>query len=347
MMMSKIISEELIEATRKLIEESNKFVILTHISPDGDAIGSSLGLYHFLGTIENEATVIVPNAFPDFLDWMKGTKEILNYEKYPDFAAQVIAEADLIFFLDFNTLKRIGPIAQLVKKSKAKRVLIDHHLNPDIPCDVQISYPNLSSTSELVFRLICRMGSFDLISKHSAACIYTGMMTDTGAFTYNSNDPDIYFIISQLLKKGIDKDQIYRNVYNNYSECRIRLMGHVFKDNMHIYNKYATISIHLSKKELEKYDYKIGDTEGLVNIPLTIEGIVVSVFFKEEAEKIKLSFRSIGNFPVNKIAAEHFNGGGHLNAAGGEFYGSLQNAIKTFEQVLPEYEKFLPKKNKS
>lgn len=342
--MSKIISDEHVEQTRKLIEKNNKIVILSHVSPDGDAIGSSLGLYHFLEKIGNDVNIIVPNAYPDFLGWIKGAKEIIVHEKYPDFSAKIISEADLIFFLDFNALSRIPALAEYVEASPAKRIMIDHHLDPMIRCHVTISHPEISSTSELVFRLICGMGAFELITKPCAEAIYTGMMTDTGAFTYNSNHPDIYFIISQLLKKGIDKDLIYRNVYNNYSEDRIRLMGHTFKDNMYVYNEYSTAVIHLSQEELDAYHYKVGDTEGLVNIPLTIRGIVFSVFFKEEKGKIKISFRSVGNFPANKIAADYFNGGGHLNASGGEFMGTLSEAIYYFEGILPELVPYLKRK---
>lgn len=342
MMMSQIISEEMIENTRKLIEKSNKIVIVTHISPDGDALGSSLGLFHFLESTENDATIIVPNDFADFLKWMKGAKDVLIYEKYPDFAAKIISEADLIFCLDFNTANRVGKMEELLVESTAKKVLIDHHLDPAVDCDVCISYPDISSTSELIFRLICKMGSYDLISKQAAECIYTGMMTDTGAFTYNSNDSDIYFIISQLLKKGINKDLIYRKVYNNYSVNRVRLMGHVFKDNLYIYEKYAAAVIHLSLEEANQYRYKPGDTEGLVNIPLSIQGIVFSVFFKEEKDKIKVSFRSVGDFPANKVAAEHFGGGGHLNAAGGDYFGTLAEAMYHLEGVLPEFTEYLP-----
>jgi len=339
--MSKVISEQNIENVRKLIEEANKIAIISHVSPDGDAIGSSLALYHFLESVGKEVNALVSNNFADFLKWLKGSKEIIIYDSYPEFAEKIIKEADLLFFLDFNTSKRMAGLAEHVEKSSAKRIMIDHHLNPDIDCNVIISHPEISSTSELVFRLVCRMGSFDLITKQCAECIYTGMMTDTGAFTYNSNNPDIYFIISQLLKKGIDKDQIYRNIYNNYSEDRIRLMGHVFKDNLRIYREYNTASIHLTQEELSFYHHKVGDTEGLVNIPLTIKDIVVSAFFKEEKEKIKISFRSVGKFPVNKLASDHFNGGGHLNAAGGEFRGELKDAITLFESVLPLFKSYL------
>ncbi len=342
-MMTKKIADENIEKVRKLIETHDKMVIVTHLSPDGDAVGSSLALYHFLNAIENNVTVVVPNGYPAFLSWIKGCKEIVIFDKYPDFATQLIEEAELIFCLDFNTPKRAGSMAEVLVKSKAKKVLIDHHLNPDTFCDVTISHPDISSTSELIFRLICRMGSFDLINKRCAESIYVGMMTDTGAFTYNSNNEDIYFIISQLLKKGIDKDAIYRSVYNNNSVDRVRLMGYALTEKMNIYPTYKTAIINLSLDDLNKHNYQSGDTEGVVNIPLTIKDIVCSIFVREDKEKIKLSFRSTGDFPVNKIASDHFGGGGHLNAAGGDFYGTLEETIVCIENILPEYEHLLPK----
>jgi phosphoesterase RecJ-like protein len=345
LMMSKIISEESIERTRFLIENGDKIVIVSHLSPDGDAVGASLGLFHFLKTTDSEAIVVLPSAFPEQYAWLKNADKIVIHEKDPEAAIQAVGEADLLFLLDFNSLKRCGKLAESVEKSTAKKVLIDHHPNPDIATNVVISYPTVSSTSELIFRLICRMGSFDSISRYCAECIYAGMMTDTGAFTYNSNQSDIYFIICQLLKKGIDKDLIYRKIYHNYSENRVRLMGYMLKENMQLYPEYATAVVYLSASDLTAYNSQVGDTEGFVNIPLTINGIVLSAFFREEKEKIRVSFRSVGDFPANKIASEHFRGGGHLNAAGGDFYGTVAEAIAFFERILPRYAGFLPEKS--
>ena len=344
-MMVKKISEENIEKAEKLIKSSDKIVIITHISPDGDAIGSSLGLYHFLNVMEKEVNIIIPNGFPAFLSWLSGSKEIVQYDRYTEFAGKLIEEAELIFCLDFNVLRRLNGasngLSEAVKNSSAKKVMIDHHPNPDPFCDVVISHPEISSTSELVFRLICRIGSFDLIDKRSAESIYTGMMTDTGAFTHNSNDPDIYFIISQLLKKGIDKDVIYRNIYNNNSFDRVRLHGFAVHERMKIYPKYKTAVIRLSLEDLKNHNYKNGDTEGIVNIPLTIHDIVFSVLIREDKDKINLSFRSIGSFPADLPATEHFGGGGHHNASGGEFFGSFADAINYVEKMLPQYEQLL------
>ena len=221
--------------------------------------------------------------------------------------------------------------------------MIDHHLHPESFCRIIISHPEISSTSELVFRLICRLGYFEDITKEGAECIYTGMMTDTGGFTYNSNNREIYFIISELLSKGIDKDEIYRKVYNTYSEGRLRLMGYVLYDKMQVFPQFNSALIWLTKEEQRKFQYIKGDTEGFVNIPLSIKNIIFSVFLREDTEKnmIKISLRSVGTFPCNKVAAEFFNGGGHLNASGGEFYGTMEEAIELFKQALVKYEELL------
>ena len=223
--------------------------------------------------------------------------------------------------------------------------MIDHHLNPEPFCRVTISHPEISSTSELIFRLICRLGCFDDITLEGAECIYTGMMTDTGGFTYNSNNREIYFIISELLSKGIDKDDIYRKVFNTYSEGRLRLMGYVLYEKMQVYPQFRAALICLSKEEQGRFRYVKGDTEGFVNIPLQMKGICFSVFLREDTEKnmIKVSLRSVGAFPCNQVATEFFNGGGHLNASGGEFYGTMDEAVDLFKQALVKYESLLLK----
>lgn len=343
-MISKVIASQKISKVEELLDKNDKIVIVTHVSPDGDAIGSSLGLYHYLNDQGNNVNVIVPNSFPDFLKWMPGSKEILNYERYPDYAQKLIAEAELIFCLDFNVPKRSHNLAPYIEAAKGKKILVDHHPEPADFCDVVISYPEISSTSELIFRLICRMGDFEVMSYESAVAIYTGMMTDTGGFTYNSNSADIYYIIGELLKKGIDKDQIYSNVYNNYSEDRFRLMGFTLFEKMKIYNEYNTALIWLTNEEQNRYNVKKGDTEGFANLPLNIKGIIFSVFIREDNDFIKISFRSQGDFPSNKFAADCYNGGGHLNAAGGEFYGTMEEAIAVFEKGLPQFADMLKKK---
>lgn len=339
-MLTKVIEQSKIDHFVKWFERADKIVIVSHVAPDGDAIGSSLGLWHFLNTQDKEVSVIVPNAFPDFLKWMPGSKDILLYDRYKEFADKLIMEADVICCLDFNAIHRIDAMGDIVLASPARKILIDHHLDPEDFCKIIISHPGISSTSELVFRLICRMGYFSDITKEGAECIYTGMMTDTGGFTYNSNNREIYFIIGELLSKGIDKDEIYRKVFNTYSESRLRLMGHVLS-HMKVYHDHRAALITLTKKEQSHFNYIRGDSEGFVNIPLSIRNVIFSCFLREDTEKpmIKVSLRSVGKFPCNQMAAEFFNGGGHLNASGGEIYGTMEEAKQILEAAL---EKFKP-----
>ncbi len=346
-MFTKVIAQANIDHVEKWFVRAEKVVIVTHVSPDGDAVGSSLGLSHFLYSQGKRVHVIVPNAFPDFLRWMPGAKDIIRYDKYAEFANKLIEEADVICCLDFNALSRIDQMADAVAKSPARKLMIDHHPDPEAFCQITISHPEISSTSELVFRLICRLGNFEDIAKEIAECIYTGMMTDTGGFTYNSNSQETYFIISELLSKGIDKDEIYRKVYNTYSEGRLRLMGYVLYEKMQVFPPFHAALICLTKEEQKRFSYAKGDTEGFVNIPLSIKGIIFSDFFREDTEKelIKISLRSTGTFPCNRVATEYFNGGGHLNASGGEFYGTMEEAVELYKQALVTYENLLQIKN--
>ena len=342
-MLSKVIAQANVDHVEKWFEKADKIVIVSHVSPDGDAIGSSLGLYHFLISQDKTVHVIVPNAFPDFLKWMPGAKDVIQYNRYKEFSDKLIQEADVICCLDFNVLSRIDEMEEAVRTSPGRKMLVDHHLFPGDFARIVISYPDISSTSELVFRLICQLGNFSDISKEGAECIYTGMMTDTGGFTYNSNNREIYLIIGELLSKGIDKDEIYRNVYNNNSEGRLRLQGYVLYEKMQLYPQFKSALITLSREEQKRFQYAKGDTEGLVNIPLSVKDICFSAFLREDTEKdmIKISLRSVGTFPCNQVAAEFFNGGGHLNASGGEYYGKLEDAIALFKQALIKYEDLL------
>ena len=340
-MISKIIAEDYITKVKKAIESVDKIVIVAHVGPDGDAMGSTLALWHYLMTIQKEPVVIVPTPFPNFLNWMPGAECVLDYENYKEKSDELIASAELIFALDFNTANRMAKMAHAVLNSPADKILLDHHLHPDTFAKIIVSYPEISSTSELIFRLICRMGDFSKINLACAECIYTGMMTDTGGFTYNSNGQEIYIIIAELIKLGVDKDAIYRQVFNTYSTDRLQLMGFCLYKKMKIYPEYRTALITLTGKELFKFNYTNGDAEGFVNIPLSIKGVDFSVFMREDTDKIKISLRSQGTFPANKVAADLFNGGGHLNAAGGESHLTLAETVKKFEEALPEYRDFL------
>lgn len=340
-MISNIISEDSIHKVSKAIDQAENIIIVVHVGPDGDAMGSSLALWHYLMTLEKTPLVIVPSAFPNFLAWMPGAECVLVYDDFKEKCDELIAKTDLIFTLDFNVLHRLGKMEDTIKNSIAPKILVDHHLHPGDYAATTISYPEISSTSELIFRLICRMGDFAKINLACAECVYTGMMTDTGGFTYNSNHQEIYTIISELIKLGVDKDDIYRKVFNNYSADRMRLMGYTLFSKMKIYPEYKAALITVSLKELQEFNYQIGDVEGLVNLPLSIDGVVFSVFMREDTDKIKISFRSQGTFPANKVAADLFNGGGHLNAAGGESYATMEESVQKFESALDDYKVFL------
>jgi len=340
-MLNKIIAEENIQKSKRLINKYDKIVIVTHTSPDGDAMGSSLALYHFLIEYGKLVNVIIPNEFPDFLQWMPGVDQVINAEKNPDLVTEVLGEAELMFFLDLNVLKRIEELEPVVRKSNAGKILIDHHLDPELFADVIISHPDISSTSELIFRFICRMGLFDFINQSCAECIYTGMMMDTGAFTFNSNSPAIYYIISELLQKGIDKDAIYSQIYGNFSVRKIRLQGFVLYNKMTIFREYKTSLISLTYSEHQRFKSQKGDTEGFVNIPLSIGKVVFSAFIREEKDVVRISLRSKGNFPTSQFAKEVFGGGGHLNASGAQYHGKLEDALRIFEEALPRYKHLL------
>ncbi len=334
-MISKIIKESLIQEVKGEIDSVTDVVIVSHMSPDGDSIGSSLAWANFLAMLEKNVTVIVPNAYPDYYAWMPGAAEILVYADKRTLADERIKNAELIFALDFNVLKRIGDMALSVADAPAKKVLVDHHLDPGSFADIVISYPEMTSTSEMIFRLICRMGYFTDMSKECAECIFVGLMTDTGSFSYNSNNPELYTIISELIRKGVDKDEINRKVYNNYSEARFRMMGFLLSKKMKIYPECGAALVWLTKEELSSFHCQPGDTEGFVNLPLSIKGVVFSAFLKEDYDKIRVSFRSQGNVEANKFAAEFFNGGGHKNAAGGTLFVPINTAVKYFEEKLP------------
>jgi len=340
-MISKIIAEDLITKVKKAIDSVDKIVIVSHVGPDGDAMGSTLALWHYLMTIEKEPVVIVPTAFAGFLSWLPGSEHVLVYEDQKEKSDVLIADAELIFTLDFNQESRMAKMADAVLNAVAPKILVDHHLHPGDFSKITVSYPEISSTSELIFRLICRMGDFSQINLACAECIYTGMMTDTGGFTYNSNNQEIYIIIAELIKLGVDKDAIYRKVFNTYSADRLRLMGFCLYNKMKVYPEYRTALITLTSKELYQFNFTNGDAEGFVNIPLSIEGVDFSVFMREDTDKIKISLRSQGSFPANKVAADLFNGGGHLNASGGESYMSLAETVTKFEEALSDYKDFI------
>ena len=335
-----ILTDDQLAHLSQLIANSQTILITCHRSPDGDAIGSCLGWAEFLRTKGKEPVVIVPDTYPDFLKWLPNSEKIVRYDKHREKCDMLFKIADLVFCLDFNPASRVDEMESTLLGTPATRVLIDHHLNPDVPTELTISHPEASSTSELVFRIVWQMGAFEKQTKHFAIPVYCGMMTDTGGFTFNSTRPEIFFIISQLLTKHIDKDRIYRNVYHNYSESRIRLMGYVMYEKLVYLPEYHASFYTINREELSRFNFLKGDAEGLVNIPQQIKGLKLSISLREDTEKdntIWISLRSVDDFPCNKMAEDFFNGGGHLNASGGRLNCTMDEAVEIVHKAIIAY----------
>ena len=336
-----ILTSDQVDQLSHLISDAQNIIITCHKSPDGDAIGSSLGWADYLHSLGKEPTIIVPDQYPDFLQWLPNTEKIVRYDKHPEKCDLLFKIADLVFCLDYNATSRVDEMEQALVSARAPKVLIDHHLDPSVPAALTISFPELSSTCELVFRIVWQLGGFQSLNKQFAIPIYCGMMTDTGGFLYNSTRSEIYFIIGELLTKHIDKDKIYRNVYHNYSENRIRLMGFVLYEKLVYMADYHAAYYTLTREELQRFHFIKGDAEGLVNIPQQIKGLKLSISLREDTEKgniIWVSLRSVDDFPCNQMAEEFFNGGGHLNASGGRLNCSMEEAIEIVRKAIIAYE---------
>ena len=346
-MLKPILSQEEVTLWNSLINASRHIVLIGHSSPDGDAIGSSLALYHYLLSIEKAVAIVMPNCFPDFLAWLPQSKSIVNAQYHRDTASRILQEADLIVSLDFCSKGRVDDLEEHIADGHARHIVIDHHLNPEYHPHLLVSNPVACSTCEIVFSLLYQLGAYDSLSRDTATCIYCGMMTDTGGFTYNSTRPEIYLIISQLLAKGIDKDKIYRNVYHNYSIDRMRLMGYILNEKMVYDPEFHASYFTLTREEMKRYNFKKGDAEGIVNLPLGIKGTKLSISLREDTEKplIRVSLRSVDDFPCNKMAEEFFNGGGHLNASGGSLPCSITEAEEITRKAFQKYHKLLKDNN--
>ena len=330
-----------VDRVKQFVLASRNIVITCHVSPDGDALGSSCALWFILKALGKNATVVTADCAPRSLQFLPGVREIVAATRNGDRVHDLIADADLIFCLDFNDITRVDRLSDAISKSPAKKVVIDHHLDPRIEGEIVISRPEISSTSALLYIFMWQAGWTRHLTRNSAACIYTGMMTDTGNFSYNSNDPDLYLIIHDLMRKGIDKDNLYKLVMNTSSESRIRIMGFA-QYRMQILQPHRAAVIMLSEDELKEFGYSKGDTEGLVHIPLSMPEVTYSVFLREDAKNcVKVSMRSKGEFSVSRICEEHFGGGGHTNAAGGEFNGPLDKALQKLLEIIPTYDKYL------
>ena len=337
--MPESISKTTVERARRLFQSARKVAITCHMGPDGDAIGSSLCLAATLREMGKQATVITPDMMPDNLSFLPGYHTVLIGSAQPERAAKVFADADLICLLDFNDFHRIDRLAPMVLASQAPRLMIDHHLNPVAEVDVKVSQPKRSSTCSLLYALLMAMGYEKFITRQAATCCCAGMMTDTHNFAFNANNPADYLIMARIVGKGVNKNKLYEHLFEEESEGRIRLMGYAGFAKMEILNGRHGALTTLSREELDTFHYQRGDTEALVNRPLNIPGIVYSIYLREDSKDyVKVSMRSRGTFSVKEFCQKYFSGGGHTNASGGEFRGSLTEAVECITAILPEME---------
>lgn len=336
-MKNKIYLPEKLEILREWLQKAETIVITNHKNPDGDAMGAALALYHFLRKWGFPAHVVVPNEYAKFLKWLPGNDEVLTYDGHPEKCAGLLEKADVIFALDYNDVRRSGRLSEHIENASGNTVLIDHHENPTDFADLVFSDPRSCATAELIYELVEELGRLDLLDVQSATCIYTGLVTDTGSFRFAATTAKTHNIVAHLLEIGVKHELVHRNLYDNKSEILLKMRGHVLSNNLVVLTEYKTAYISLSSAEQEKYNTKPGDTEGLVNEALGIEGVVMSAFFKEDDDLIKISFRSVGEFPVNTLSSRHFDGGGHTNAAGGNSKQSMEETIARFKSILPEF----------
>ncbi|MDZ4668136.1 MAG: bifunctional oligoribonuclease/PAP phosphatase NrnA [bacterium] len=318
-----------------------KVIITTHHKPDADALGSSLGLYLFLKKLGVNANVITPTDYGDFLKWMPGESDVINFEEFETKSADLVENADFIFCLDFNALKRINELGKLVEKSSAEKILIDHHLEPEGFEDYRLWTTKASSTSELIFWFIELMGHVELIDEDIASCLYAGILTDTASFKHPSTTPTTHRVAAMLLEKGAKSNRIFEAIYDNYSENRTRFIGFCLSEKLQILKEYKTVLIVVSESELKRFRIITGDSEGLVNYGLSITGMQLSVLIIDRTVARKMSFRSKDKFPANEFARRFFNGGGHFNAAGGESSDPIEMVEAKFKEALKDYKNYL------
>ena len=336
-----MIEQYILEITAEL-SKANNIVIVPHKGPDGDAMGSTLALMHFLKDKGHNANVIAPNEYPNFLKWLPGNDQVIIYEESKKLADDIIEKAEIIFTLDFNDLSRCGDMQQALEASEATFIMIDHHQEPANYADYTYSDTIMSSTCEMVYHFIERLRAKNKITPEIASCLYTGIMTDTGSFRFSSTTPNTHRVVADLIEKGAENSKIHQDVFDTNSESRLQLLG-VALQNLKVNRQFRTAYITISQEELDAHNFKKGDTEGFVNYGLSLDGIVFAAIFIENKQEgiIKISFRSKGDFSVNTFARAHFNGGGHNNAAGGRSEMSMNDTIVEFNKLLPEYKEQL------
>lgn len=340
--MEKYLTKDSLDRFAALIGAARRVAIVCHMSPDGDALGSSLCLMQVLRSMGKHASVMTPDSPPRTLSFLPGFEDITVVSYHADRARYNFSNADVIVCLDFNDLKRVDRTAPLIEASKARRIMIDHHLNPTLDAEVMISVPQKSSTCMLLFEVLRGVGLDRFVDREGATCCIAGMMTDTGNFSYNANDPEIYRVLAELMERGVDKTEIYNRLFNTVSLKRFRIMAYAQYARTHVMPEHSCAIITLSRDDLHEFGYTKGDTEGLVNTPLAIPGIVYSIFLREDTPNyVKVSMRSKGNFSVKKLCEEHLGGGGHLNAAGGDIHKPLDQALPDILALLPEADEML------
>ena len=332
---SPTMKKEEILAIQNLLATPKKIAIIPHRSPDGDAMGSTLALYHFLLKLNHKPVVISPNDFPNFLAWLPSSETVLVYENDRENCNKILNEAELVFTLDFNALHRTGEMEQVLNKLSVPMIMIDHHQKPDTYATITYSDTAIGSTCEMVYNLISFLDKKALIDKTIATCLYTGITTDSGSFRFPSTTSTTHRIVAELIDLGIDNSEIHNLLFDDNSSNRLQLLGRALQ-NIKVFPEFKTSYITLSQKELDEFHYQKGDTEGIVNYGLTIKGIHFAAIFIEHKEEniIKISFRSQGDFDVNQFARENFNGGGHINAAGGKSYESMKATTNKFEDLI-------------
>ncbi len=325
-----------LDELRELLSVPRRIVVTMHTSPDADALGSSLGLSHYLKAKGHDVSVLVPDEYPRFLRWMEGINQaIVHSEKTAPLVAQKVAEAELICCLDFNDLKRCGAICQYIEQSTAPKMMIDHHLEPSGFDDFRFWEPTASSTCELILLFVHMLDGIEAVDKGMAECLYAGIMTDTGSFRFPATSEQVHHIAGHLVGLGVDNAKIQHYVYGNTSESRLRFLGFALSERLVVLEDERTAYFAITPEDLERFHYRPGDTEGFVNYALQIEGIILAAMFTDRGEgEVRISFRSIGDFPANELAKNHFNGGGHKNAAGGRTQLSLKETVDRFTNVL-------------
>lgn len=342
--MNKILNTSMTDRFRAWIGESESIILTCHVRPDGDAIGSTLGLLHLLRTLGKRATVVVPDQPPRSLSFLPGFKEISIFTRHEDYCRRVIAEADLIVCCDFNQPSRQDALGPVIAGAAARKVMVDHHQEPDGFCDLTFSFPDMSSTCELMFRIIAAMGYYLDMDLASATCICTGMVTDTRNFSVNCKNPDIYEVLMRLLEKGVDKNRIVREALLAQSLSSLRLHAYALSEKLEIIEPMRAAIITIDSAELKRFNYERGDSEGLVNMPLNVRGIISSFFLRQDDDCIKVSARSVDDFPVSEVCKNLFGGGGHRQAAGAEFHGTLEECRRILIEALPDYRQYLPQR---